>query len=439
MNSLGQAVGLSLWGYCRNWTSLHLSHTTQSKAVNMNIDWLLGETGRDITARARQIDDPLEAATKLRKLFAEVPADLVSQAINQASLQKSLRSRWSMETDGWLLTADGIEQATRPTVATWRANWIVQKFGPAVKVIDLTCGLGFDSLAMAQAGLKVCAIERDQFTAACARHNLENVEVDVLVADANDVDLEEFDLFFIDPMRRDPNSARELNGNTKRILKPDDWSPSWSEINQFAKQGKVLCKIAPGIADQYIVDWDTFWISDAGDVVEAMALSAGTGKRSAVLISGSHFEIFSEGGIPPVAGSGQFLVVPNGALTRAGELSALCTKVNGGLINEHIGWILTNDRNAINHLRLATIKLAETFHVIDRVKADTKVIARAISGMDASAITIMTRGVQVEVPKLRKQIAPKLNAKAPELVIALFREDSGNQALICRRINELLA
>ena len=400
----------------------------------MEINWLTSEVGQSVIQQAEKYQDLLEANTKLRKEFPDSSPTQISQAITQSVLRKKLSSRWGIDTSGFLLTEDGIHQATRPAVANWRAKWIIEKFGQTTRVLDLTCGLGFDSIAMANAGLRVHAIERDPLIADFARHNLRNTNVVVDTADATTTDINGFDLVFIDPMRRDPESARKIDGSSQRIFDPENWSPSWSFIMSIAVQKQVVCKVAPGIDEKFIADWDTAWISDQGDLVEAMTISSGSGLRSAVLIEGNAIALYSGVKAPRIKSDGNFLIVPNSAITRASAIDAICDSMDGGLVNQHIGWITSDDESLINRLCESMPVPADVYQIIDRCKAEPKAIAKAIREIPASGITITSRGIQIDVERLRKQISPSLQRSAPELVVALYRDDTGNKALICRRV-----
>ena len=406
----------------------------------MDVQWLASKVGAKIIDEARAYSDALIGAEKLRKAFPDSPPEHISQAITQASLQHTLAQRWSIDTSSWLLTSDGISQATRPQAARYRANFIQQQFGKNARVLDLTCGLGFDSYFMAEAGLRVQSIELDSTTAMCARHNLTRFGIEVLNADATLINLPEVDVIFIDPARRNPAAARTVDGMAQRLLNPNDWSPSWNFITRLSEQRNVVAKIAPGIADEVVVGWDVQWLSVGGDVVEATAVhkpsEVGT-KRQAVLIDPmtAQNEVFEGQTNAPVSDKlGNYLLSPDGAITRAGALDMLCRMANGGLVNEHIGWVTTNDRQAIHQIQQFSPKTTDCFEIIGTSKFDSKAIARAIKDLPASAITIMTRGVSVDVDLLRKKISPGLDRTARELVIAIYRDDSGNVALICRRL-----
>ena len=82
------------------------------------VDWLQTSYGKDaITAarRARAVSpDPLAVAACLNREL-DLPSTYRQAATLQAELQDRLMARWG-EAPEWLLTRDGIEQATAPAI-----------------------------------------------------------------------------------------------------------------------------------------------------------------------------------------------------------------------------------------------------------------------------------------------------------------------------------
>jgi len=166
---------------------------------------------------ARGYSEPLLAIPALRKRFPDFAPDLISLAFSQTQLQHRLEARWGESAAELLLTEEGISQATRPEVARYRANFIARKFGANAHVLDLTCGLGFDSREFTRAGLRVTSIEIDPEVAEYAKHNLEHLGVEVHCADANKFVIpKDVDVVFVDPARRDPSAAKDSMGRPTR-------------------------------------------------------------------------------------------------------------------------------------------------------------------------------------------------------------------------------
>jgi len=392
--------------------------------------------GQTVIQAAREYSDPLTAIPTLRKRFSEIAPELISMAFSQAQLQQRLESRWGVSAADLLLTDDGISQATRPEVAKYRAEFIAKKFGSRAHVLDLTCGLGFDSREFARHGLRVTGIEIDPEIAEYARHNLMEFGIEVHCADAANFEIpNDVDVVFVDPARRNPGAAKDVIGNTKRIFNPSQWSPSWEEINEITKTHSVLAKVAPGIDKSELASWDARWISSDGDLVECFLSSAGTGLRSAVLIDSENnlcFEVLGETATA-TALLGNFLIVPDPALIRASALDAVAQLCNGGLVNEHIAWLTTSDASAVKELSMHAPSLANILRIETHFKFSDKQLVSNLKDIEQSGVTVMTRGMQLDVEAIRKAAVKASSSGNQELVIAIYRDDAGPQALLCRR------
>ena len=403
----------------------------------LDVEWLASDHGQFIITEASQFADSLTAITRLRKTYSTVDPTRITQAVSQSGLRKKLEDRWNISGADFLLTEDGLEQASRPLVARYRAQWIKDQFGANAHVLDMTCGLGFDALAMAQAGLRVTCLERDETITAMASFNLRNTSAQVINADATDFPVDsDIDVVFVDPARRDPHAARKADGSSYRIFHPDDWSPSWSFIQTLSQLVPVVAKVAPGIGDESLGAWDCQWISADGDLVEATASSSDTGLRSATLLSSSASKplLIRGGHITAPTQLGEWLVIPDAALIRASALDYLATKISGGLVNEHIAWLTSSDTAAVHTALGLNPTPATVMHIEAVLPVNEKVLAQEVAQREASGLTIMTRGVTINVDALRKKVFKKKTPGAAELVLAIYREDPHNVALLCRRV-----
>jgi hypothetical protein len=282
----------------------------------------------------------------------------------------------------------------------------------------------------------VTSIEIDPEVAEYAKHNLKHLGVEVLCADANEFVIpNDVDVVFIDPARRDPSAAKDSMGNTKRIFIPSQWSPSWEKINQIATTHPVIAKVAPGIDKSDLENWDARWISSDGDLVECFLSSAGTGIRAAVLIDSKkdlNIEVIGDLATAP-APLGNYLVVPDSALIRASALDAVAQVCNGGLVNEHIAWLTTNDADAVSRLVNQSPSLANVLKIESHFKFSEKQLVANLKDVTTSGVTIMTRGIQLDVEAIRKLAVKATTTGGQELIIAIYRDDAGPQAFVCRR------
>lgn len=394
----------------------------------INVDWLTSPIGQEVILLASEFADSLTATTKLRAKYPEIEPEFIRQAISQAALKTKAKDLDLPE--HWLLTDDGLQQATRPQVAKFRAKFLAENFGQ-LKIVDLTCGLGFDSYFFAKAGHQVTAIERDPEVAHLAHSNLREYKTDVIVSSAEQFTIPtDTDLIFIDPARRDPDSAKSITGQTKRTMNPFTWSPGWDYVERLANSHNVVAKVAPGISIDLIDSWDAYWISSDGDLVEAMLISGGTNKRIAILLNESEITEISGGSISKVSPLGDYLVVPNSALIRASALDYLVNTLDAGLVNEHIAWLTTNNSDFSQLVKSS----AQVFEILDTLKFNEKLIADRLIEFSPGSLTIMTRGVSVDPELLRKKLLKRPVKGGQEIVLAIYRDDAGSVALICRRL-----
>ena len=339
-----------------------------------------------------------------------------------------------------LLTDDGVSQATRPVIAKYRADTIVKKFGKNAHVLDLTCGLGFDSREFAKAGLTVSAVEIDPTVAEYARHNLTEYEIVVSCADATTFEIPaDVDVVFVDPARRDPQGSKSALGQAKRIFNPQLWSPSWDVINEIASRFPVVAKVAPGMDKTEIGNWDAKWLSSDGDLLECFISSPGAGARSAVLIaaeSGACLEIAGESQTRTQS-VGSYLVIPDPALVRASALTPLAELIAGGLVNEYIAWLTTDDEVGVHKMLKQDPHQGSVLLIESALKYSEKELVARVKNIPAAGVTIMTRGMQLDVEAIRKSLVKVTATGNQELIVAIYRDDAGPQALLCRRVSNL--
>lgn len=113
------------------------------------------------------------------------------------------------------------------------------------RLLDLTCGLGIDSTAMAERFESVVAIERDEVLAEVVRENLRRQGIDnveVVTASAEEYVAackEQFDWIYVDPDRRTDQG--------RRVVRLEDCSPNVVELWPALKRisSRVAIKNSP--------------------------------------------------------------------------------------------------------------------------------------------------------------------------------------------------
>ncbi|MFI9820036.1 methyltransferase domain-containing protein [Streptomyces sp. NPDC052013] len=369
---------------------------------------LLTPEGRALLEEVRDTDPAheLAVATRLRR---EHPAELVSAALGQARLRQRAVAKFGEEdARRMFFTPNGVEQSTRASVAAYRARRF-SELG-VTSVADLCCGIGGDAIALARAGIRVLAVDRDPLTAAAARANADALGltglIEVRQADVTEVDTAGYDAVFVDPARR---------GGRGRIFDPEAYSPplSWAiEAARTAPRAAAL-KIAPGVPHEAIPDdAEAEWISDGGDVKEAVlwfgtahagAEEAGPGQVKgafrATLLPGPRTLLSRGLPDPAVRPPGGFLYEPDGAVIRAHLVAEVAEDVGGGLIDETIAYITADEHRPTPY--------ATAYEITDRLPFNAKKLKALLRERHVGTLTVKKRGSAVEPEELRRKVLPK--------------------------------
>lgn len=358
-------------------------------------------------------EDTLATQTRLRRTAR---AELVAAALTQATLRVRGREKFGDLADRMYFTPEGLEQATRLRVADHRAARLVA--ASARTVIDLGCGIGGDLVASARAGLTAAGVDLDPVRVAVAEANLAALGLPgaVTVADATTVDPSPFDVAFADPARR---SARG------RTFDVDGWTPPWSFVDELLTRDACV-KVAPGVPHELVpAGVEAEWVSDHGEVKEAALWSGrlATTARRATVIAPSGLATLTEEDDPgaPVRGVGDFLYEPDGAVIRAGLVTAVAAGVNGGLVDEHIAYV-TSDESF-------RTPFARGYAVLERLPYREKALRAALRERDVGRLTIKKRGVDVVPDQLRKRLDLRGDGEA---TIVLTRAGGHGVALLVR-------
>jgi hypothetical protein len=334
---------------------------------------------------------------QLRKQGVDAP--LVAAALTQSRLRARARDKFDDFADGMLFTPEGLEQATRLTVAARHA----QRYAAAgcAKVADLTCGLGGDAMAMAALGLPVLAADVDELTAALATVNLRHFpDADVRHADGLTLDLaaEGVDGVFADPARRTTGGRRRHD--------PAAYTPPLDRVLAVREQVPALgVKVGPAIPHDLVPhDAEAQWVSVDGDVVEAglwfgPLAPEGPG-RGALVLRGREATALRTpaGGVPQpdVGPVGAYLHEPDGAVIRAGLVALVAEEVHGRLVDPTIAYVTSDTR--------ASSAVAQSYRVLDTMPFGVKRLRTALRERGVGRLTIKKRGTAVVPEQLRKQL-----------------------------------
>jgi SAM-dependent methyltransferase len=377
--------------------------------------WLLTDDGQALLAAAAAAEGtPLQVQKALRER-AE-PAH-VAAALGQVELRQRAAAKLGDDATRMYFTRDGLEQATRTSVARHRAARVAL-VGPSV--VDLTCGIGGDLVAFARAGLTAAGLDLDPLRVEMARANLTALDLGgaVEVGDATQLDVTPFAAAYADPARR---SARG------RSFHADDWAPPWSFVESLLG-GRACVKVAPGIPHSLVPDAvEAEWVSDGGEVKEAVLWSpalATVARRATVIGRGGLATLTDEDDAEADVGAiGEFLYEPDGAVIRAGLVTAVAAGVEGHLVDRKIAYV-TGD--APYHT-----PFARSYRVVEELPYREKHLRAALRDRNVGILTIKKRGVHVAPEQLRKRLDLRGNEAA---TIVLTRVSGEGTALLVEPI-----
>ncbi len=212
------------------------------------IDFLLAEPAEHALTEFARADlsqqAELRTLTALRQRFSP---DQAAVLLDQARLRERAKGKFPLA-DRLLFVDDALQQASSRAVAVYRA----QQMGAFLsdhgskrrwQVADLGCGIGTDTIALAEAGLHVLAVERDPVRARIAQVNVAALDL----ADRVEVRCEDWttahfdvDAAFVDPSRR---------SGEQRIFRLADMEPPFSAVLALSEQTPAMAVMAFKIAD----------------------------------------------------------------------------------------------------------------------------------------------------------------------------------------------
>jgi hypothetical protein len=381
---------------------------------------LLSPQGWALLAALPPYDETRVMALSRRLRDEGLDADLVAAALTQSRLRARARAKLGDFADGMLLTAAGLEQATRLTVAAHHARRY--RDAGTTRVADLTCGIGADAMAFAGVGLSVLAVDVDETTAAVATVNLRHFpDVEVRHADGLATDLTGVDALFADPARRTSSGSR--------VFDPAAYAPPLDAVLALRDRIPALgLKLGPGLPHGAVPDdAQAQWVSVDGEVVEVglwfgPLAPEGPG-RSALVLSAGRAHVVAPGPDGPVHAHvrpvGGYLYEPDGAVIRAGLVGDVAERVRGGLVDPTIAYVTSDHRVEVTE--------ASGYRVLDTLPFGVKRLRAYLRERGVGRLTIKKRGTAVVPEQLRRQLDLRGDAEA---TLVLTRVAGAQQVLV---------
>lgn len=363
--------------------------------------------------------DPLRVVAALR---AELGPELAREAAELHRLRAKAARKFPRE-PLLFLTTKGYEQASSELVASARARRIA---GLALDawLCDATCGVGGDSLALARAGLRVLAADRDPTALAYARANLEahGRRAAFVRADAA-APAERAPFLVIDPDRR---AARG------RSLDPRSWAPPLARVLELARGRRGACvKLPPSFEPEVLGElpgarWQ--WVSQRGELAETClwlgelaGVEAGAPARREALalgLAGGEARLEGEAAAlepwPPEAVPGlRWLAEPDPAVERAGLAELLAARTGLRPLAPGLGYLGGEERP--EH------PLLEVWRVLASVPLDRRRVRSMLAEHDVGELRVRRRGHPSSPEELARELRGRGSLRGTLLVARIAR------------------
>lgn len=387
--------------------------------------WLLSDAGQQLLAEAT----PSERADgthlrELERLRRHTTPDRAAAAYEIALLRLRARAKFSRAA-AMYFTREALEQSSGETIARYRA----QRYQGYAPLVDLACGIGADTIALAHVAA-VSALDRDPLRLAMASANARAYAVEqrvtCVLADLEQVAPPPAAAIFFDPARREGG---------RRIFTLADYHPPVALIDRWRPHTPAIgVKVAPGVRDDDVAafgDVEAEFISVNGELKEAtlwFGPLAQPGRRATLLrthaATSTSVSLFAAAGasfpVVPIAPPSAYLYEPDAAVIRAHLVTHLAEQMGAAQIDSTIAY-LTSERAVVT-------PFARCWRVIEGLPFSLKRLRARLRMLDAGVVTVKKRGSPLDTDALARQLS---GPGARALVVVLTIARGQPIALIC--------
>ncbi|MFM9961387.1 MAG: class I SAM-dependent methyltransferase [Planctomycetaceae bacterium] len=365
-------------------------------------------------ARANSAEKEFHLQQRLRGEFSD---ELVRAALILRDLrQKAVASKKFARADQMWFTPTGLEQATAELVARHKAKRFE---GP---VWDFCCGIGGDSLALAERG-EVHSVDLDPAMCLRTEWNAEvygvHERVHTLVADVS-LPGDRTGLLHIDPDRR-PSGQQ-------RMRRVEDCSPNLEVLRVLMSEfrgGAIKLSPASNFGGKFS-NVEIELVSLHGECKEATIwfgdLAGDQPFRATALPSGETIAADPLSARADITSPRAFVFDPDPAIVRAGMLDVLAERQQLARLDDAEEY-LTGDQPLCS-------PWWQTFRVLEILPNNDRAVRAACRHLEFGSVEIKCRHLPIEVERVRR----KLNLEGRRPGVLIFARVSGKATvLVCER------
>jgi SAM-dependent methyltransferase len=374
-----------------------------------DVDFLLSSEASQLLADLVDQDlSNLHMLSILTRLRRTVSSEQAAALLLTARLRQKAVSKFGADAAKMLFTPDALEQASDPLIRRYRA---AQASG--ITALDICCGIGTDSFALAETGKDVLGLDLDVVRLTIARYNAAVLGLSVRFEERDvtrplpDI----ADTLFYDPARRDDMG--------RRIFGVEAYEPPLSLIKGWNAPLKAV-KLAPGVDLMELHEYGggIEFLSVEGDLKEAVLwLGAGWRGTKATLFADGHIYHWQRQGAEPEVGTvapRAYVCEPDPSILRAGLVQDVAAAINGTMLDSTIAYLCTDT--------LPVSPWVRTWRVRDWMPFNLKKLRAHLREGDIGRVTVKKRGFPMSPEEL--QAALKLKGKAAcTLVCTRFNGD----------------
>jgi len=382
--------------------------------------WLTGHEAAELLAELALDPTPLHRLAK--RLRGQLPENRARLALEQLELRPRAAAKFPAAAR-MFFTRKGLEQATDAWVAQYKAS----RLSKQGSIVDLCCGIGGDLLALAST-TQAAGIDRDPAIIALAEANLRVWGLSALaeVADAQQVDVQGYAAWHIDPDRR-PEDRR-----TSRVAAGE---PSAEALEQLLiRNSAAAFKLAP--AAEVPLGWqqrcEREWISRDRQCRQQVAWFGATtekpGQCRATVVNRDERPPQTIVGNPHLPVSlatniGRFVFEPDPAVLAAGLCGHLAAVCQLQAVGSGVAYLTSDEPN--DHALLAP------FEVLDVLQLDMKRLRAIVHERGIGRLEVKKRGLPHDPADVLRQLRPQ---GAGAATLLLTPTPQGARAILARRM-----